>query len=154
HRTGLVAVHMTFGFWATSHFEQAAASGERALAIARTVGDVGLEAQANSRVGQVYRERGEYPSAIAAFKRNVDTLVGDLQTERFGMPSPPAVMSRTWMGSCLAILGEFPAALAVGEEAVRMAEAANDRFGLALSQLRVGLTHLRQGDAERALPWL
>src|SRR5262249_49443887 len=110
HRTGLVAVYMAFGLWATGHLEQAAASGERAMAIARTLGDVGLEAQATSRAGQAYRDRGEYPRAIAAFKRNVDALVGDLQTERFGMPSPPAVMSRTWMGSCLAALGEFPAA--------------------------------------------
>ncbi|PWU17243.1 MAG: hypothetical protein C5B48_16225 [Candidatus Rokuibacteriota bacterium] len=153
-RTGLVAVYMAFGLWSTGHLDQAAASGERALAIARTLGDVGLEAQANSRIGQAYGTMGEYARAIAAFKRNVDALVGDLQTERFGMPSPPAVMSRTWMGWCLASLGEFSAALAVGEEAVRMAEAADDRFGLALSQLRVGLIHLGQGDAERALPRL
>jgi tetratricopeptide (TPR) repeat protein len=58
------------------------------------------------------------------------------------------------MGWCRADLGEFPAALAVGEEAVRMAEAADDRHGLAFSQSRVGLIYLRQGDPERALPWL
>ena len=58
------------------------------------------------------------------------------------------------MGWCLADLGEFPAAMAVAEEAVRMAEAADDRIGLALSQSRVGLIYLRQGDPERALPWL
>ncbi len=44
--------------------------------------------------------------------------------------------------------------MAVAEEAVRMAEAADDRYGLAYSQSRVGLTYLRQGDPERALPWL
>ena len=44
--------------------------------------------------------------------------------------------------------------MAVAEEAVRMAEAADDRYGLAFSQSRVGLIYLRQGDPERALPWL
>ncbi len=35
-----------------------------------------------------------------------------------------------------------------------MAEAADDRIGLALAQSRVGLIYLRQGDPEGALPWL
>jgi tetratricopeptide (TPR) repeat protein len=63
-------------------------------------------------------------------------------------------MSRAWIGLCLIDVGEFPAAMAVAEEAVRMAEAADDRYGLAYSQQRVGLTYLRQGDPERAIPWL
>ena len=154
HRMGWVAVYMAFGLGTTSRPEQAAASGERALAIARTVGDVGLEAQANYRLGQVYSTRGDYPRAIAAFKRNIDALVGDLRTEHFGMPGLPAVMSRAWMGLCLDDLGEFRAAMAATEEAVRIAEVADDRLGLALAQWRVGLIHLHQGDPELALPWL
>ncbi len=129
HRMGRVAVYMAFALTATGHIEQVAASGERALAIARTVGDVGLEAQANFRLGAAYSARGEYPRAIAAFKRNIDVLVGDLQTERFGMTGLPAVMSRASMSRCLAELGEFPAAMAAGEEAMRMAEAADDWQG-------------------------
>jgi tetratricopeptide (TPR) repeat protein len=154
HRMGRVAAHMAYGLYTTGRMAEAAASGEQALAIARTVGDLGLEAQANFRLGQAYRNLGEYPRAIAAFKRNVDALVGDLQTERLGTPGLTAVISRAYMGWCLADLGEFPSALAVAEEAVRMAEAADDRSGLAFSQSRVGLISLRQGDSERALPWL
>jgi tetratricopeptide (TPR) repeat protein len=155
HRMGRVAVCVAGGLYnAAGHLEQVAASGERALAIARTVGDLGLEAQANHRLGQAYMALGEYPRAIDAFKRNVDTLVGDLQTERFGMAGMLAVHSRASMSWCLTQLGEFPAAMAAGEEAVRMAEAADDRFGLVLSQFMVGTIHLRRGDPERALPWL
>jgi tetratricopeptide (TPR) repeat protein len=154
HRMGRVAVYMAFGLLATGRPDQAAVSGEQALAIARTVGDLGLETQANHRLGQACRLLGEYPRAIAAFQRNVDALVGDLKTERFGMPGLPAVMSREYMGWCFVDLGEFPAAQAVAEEAVRMAEAADDRYGLALAQSRVGLVYLRQGDPNRALPRL
>jgi predicted ATPase len=153
-RMGRVAAHMTFVLNVTGRPAEAAASGEQALAIARTVGDFGLEAQVNYRLGQAYRWLGEYPRAIAAFKRNVDALVGDLRTESVGMPGLAAVMSRAYMSWCLADLGEFPAALTVAEEAVRMAEATRDRYGLAFSQSRLGLIHLRRGDPERALPWL
>ena len=154
HRMGRVAVYMAFGLTATGQFEQVVASGERALAIARTLGDVGLEAQANFRVGQAYYMRGEYSRAIAAFKQNSHKLVCDLQTERFGMSGLPAVMSRASMSWCLAQLGEFPAAMAAGEEAVRIAETADDRLGLILSQFRLGLIHLRRGDPQRARAWL
>ncbi len=154
NRMGRVAAYMAWGLNVTGRPDQAAVSGEQALAIARTVGDPGLETLANQRLGQAYYRLGEYPRAIAAFKRNVDALVGDLQAESFGMLGPPAVMSRAYMGWCLANLGEFPAALAVAEEAVRMAEAADDRPGLAFSQSKVGLIYLRQGDPEQALPWL
>ena len=154
HRTGRVAAYMAYGFNATGRPAEAAVSGEQALAIARTVGDLGLEVLANFRLGQTYRWLGEYPRAIAAFKRNVDALVGDLQPERFGTPGLLAVTSRAWMASCLADLGEFPAAIAAAEEGVRMADAAHDRYGLAFSQARVGLIYLRQGDPEQALPWL
>jgi tetratricopeptide (TPR) repeat protein len=132
---------------AVAYLRQAAAK-----AVARSANQD--EVQANIQLGRAYRNLGESPRAIAAFKRNVDALVGDLQTERFGMNSPPAVASRVWIGLCLIDLGEFPAAMAMAEEAMRIAEAADDRYGLAYSQSRVGLTYLRQGDPERAIPWL
>jgi hypothetical protein len=44
--------------------------------------------------------------------------------------------------------------MAAGEEAVQMAEATDDRLGLVLSQLRVGLIHVHQGDPDQAMPWL
>jgi predicted ATPase len=154
HRMGRVAAHTAYGLAVTGRPAEAAASGKQALAIARTVGDLGLEALANQRLGQACYRLGEYPRAIAAFKRNVDALVGELQTQRFGIPGLTAVMSRAYLGWCLTDLGEFTAAMAVAEEAVRMAEAADDRYGLAFSESRVGLIHLRQGDPERALPWL
>jgi len=76
------------------------------------------------------------------------------QAERFGTPGLPAASSRGFMAWCLADVGEFPTAVAVAEEAVRIAEAADDRIGLAISQCSVGLIHLRKGDPEQALPWL
>jgi DNA-binding NtrC family response regulator/tetratricopeptide (TPR) repeat protein len=154
HRIGRVAAYMAWGLNATGRPEQAAAFGEQALATARTVGDRGLEVIANVRLGMAYSLVGAYPRAIAGFKRNVDALVGDRPTERVELPGLPAIVCRAHMAGCLAELGEFPAALAAADEAVRMAEAADDRWGLVLSQSRLGLIYLRQGDLEGAVPWL
>ena len=50
---------------------------------------------------------GEYRRAVDYFSTNVAVLTGELRRERFGMTGLPAVMSRTWLVSCLADLGEF-----------------------------------------------
>jgi tetratricopeptide (TPR) repeat protein len=154
HRMGRVAAHMAYGLIVTGRYAEAATSGEHALAIARTVGDLRLGALATLRLGLAYRMLGQYPRAMSALKGTVDVLVGDLQSERFGTAGLSAVTSRAYLSWCLADLGEFPAAMAVAEEAVRIAETADDRNGLAFSQSRVGLIYLRQGNPERALPWL
>ena len=154
YRMGRVAAYMTHVLILTGRSQAAVTGSERALAIARKVGDLGLEALASYRLGQAYRWLGEYTRAIAAFKWGIDTLVGDLPTQHFGVPGSIAVRSRVFMGWCLAELGEFHTAIAWVEEAVRMAEALDDRHGLAMAQSRVGLICVRQGDPARALPWL
>jgi tetratricopeptide (TPR) repeat protein len=47
HRLGQVAAHMTQYFWAKGDYERALTSGQRALAMATDLGDVGLNAMAH-----------------------------------------------------------------------------------------------------------
>jgi len=54
----------------------------------------------NAYVGQIHLVRGEYRAAVALFKRNVESIVGDLTHERFGLPQLPAV-SLTQRNPCL-----------------------------------------------------
>ena len=61
HRMGRVAAHMAYGLFMTGRLAEAAASGEQALAIARTVGDLGLEALANSAAGPGVPQAGRVP---------------------------------------------------------------------------------------------
>jgi class 3 adenylate cyclase/tetratricopeptide (TPR) repeat protein len=154
HRMGRIAAYTAFVLIATGQHEQAAASAERALAAARSVGDRALEVQANLRIGQACSHLGEYSRAITALKRNVDTLVGDLRTERFALSSLPAVVSRAFMAGCLASLGQFSVAREVADEAARIAETAKDRGGLSIAQARRGWIFVREGSPERALPAL
>jgi tetratricopeptide (TPR) repeat protein len=96
----------------------------------------------------------EYRRAADYFRRNVASLKGDLLHERFGMTGLPAVMSRTWLVSCLADLGEFDEGTARGDEAIRLAEAAEHPFSLTQAHYALGTLFLRQGDLHRAIPLL
>src|SRR5713226_9603028 len=77
----------------------------------------------------------------------------DLLRDRFGS-SATLVISRTWLAWCLAELGEFPEAIARGEEAVRIAEAMDQPERRLTASLTLGVPWLRQGDLQRAVPLL
>jgi tetratricopeptide (TPR) repeat protein len=55
---------------------------------------------------------------------------------------------------CLAELGDFDEAVAEGDEAIRIADAAGHRFSQVYASYRVGGVHLRRGDLDRAMPLL
>jgi tetratricopeptide (TPR) repeat protein len=74
--------------------------------------------------------------------------------ERFGLPGFPFVVSRFWLGACLARLGQFAEGLAHGEEGVRIAEALDQRYTLTGACCEVGLAYLRKGDLDRAIAML
>jgi tetratricopeptide (TPR) repeat protein len=67
------------------------------------------------------------------------------------MTGPPAIVSRAWLGRCLAELGAFPEGIAHAEAAVRVAEAVDHPNSLIISCLGVGFLTLRQGDIARAI---
>src|SRR5262249_25379871 len=92
-------------------------SGKRALAVAGEIGDFGLQIVARTWLGQIYFARAEYREAVAFFRQNLVSLISEPVEQRFGMPQPPAIHSRTCLAWCLSELGEFAAAGALGEEA-------------------------------------
>jgi tetratricopeptide (TPR) repeat protein len=97
---------------------------------------------------------GEYRRAVECFSRNVAALTGELCRERFGMTGLPAVMSRTWLVSCLAELGQFDEGMARGDEAIQLAEAAAHPFSLTQVYFSLGELYLRKGDLPQASPVL
>jgi class 3 adenylate cyclase/tetratricopeptide (TPR) repeat protein len=134
--------------------DRAAASGQRALAIGVTLGDFGLQVTARYYLGLAYHQFGDYARAIECFRTNVDVLKGDLSRERFGMPLLPALASRGRLIHSLADVGEFAEASRLADEAVRMADAADDLFSRAIIYSAVGELCLARGqlpDASWAL---
>ena len=81
-------------------------------------------------------------------------LTGEMRSAHSGMPSLPAVTSRCYGDWCLAELGDFAEGRSVGHDAVRLAEAAEQPYSIAIALLGVGLLSCRQGDVHTAIPIL
>jgi class 3 adenylate cyclase/tetratricopeptide (TPR) repeat protein len=149
-RLGQIAAYMTQGFWWTGQPDRAVESGQRALAIAGTLGDRGLEAIATIRLGQAYASLGEYRRAVDSFARNVVRA----DSKPSGGAALRSAASLAWMAWCLAYLGEFAEAAAHAEEAERLAEAAQHDLSLAMAYAGAGRPHLVQGNFPLAISWL
>jgi class 3 adenylate cyclase/tetratricopeptide (TPR) repeat protein len=153
-RLGQVAMYMAEYFRQVNALDHALEAGQRARALATTLGDVGLQVVANFHIGTVYYEQGDYRRAIDYLGWNVATLQGDLIRERFGMTGLPSVLSRVYLSWSLAELGTFAEAAARGEEGVGIAEAADHPFSLIWAYSGVGHLYCNTGDVHRGIPVL
>ena len=153
-RLARVSAYMTHGYWWTGDPDRAIDTGERALTLASELGDFGLEVMTNFHLGQAYVSSGRNRRAAELFKRNVDTLQGDLVRELFGLPALPAMMCRVWLAGSLARLGEFAEARASAEDALRVAEAVGHRGSLLMPRWSGGYLHVMQGRPRDGIPVL
>jgi tetratricopeptide (TPR) repeat protein len=154
HRLGWVAAYLLAHFVQVCDPDRALASGQRALAIAADLGDVGLTVTVQGYVGLAYRSVGDYPRAVEYLHKNVVALQGASHQERFGLHTPPAVLARSFLVLSLAECGAFAEGRTAAEEGMRMAEAADHPFSRALASWAVGFLALRQGDLPQAHPVL
>jgi tetratricopeptide (TPR) repeat protein len=129
---------------------QALAVGERALAAAEAVGEVGLRASARTPLAHALRERGEYRRAVALFREAIQALSGDLARERLGQAMPPSFYARSMAAFCLADLGELAEGARLATESLEQTRALDLPFGLALAHIALGHTHLMAGRLEEA----
>jgi tetratricopeptide (TPR) repeat protein len=67
------------------------------------------------------------------------------------MAGLPSVFSRAWLAYCLAERGEFGEGLAIGEEAIRIAEAGDPGFSLVVGCAGLGNVCVVKGDFARAV---
>jgi tetratricopeptide (TPR) repeat protein len=131
---------------------EARSVAERGLAIARSLGDVGLEAMATFRHAQADYFLGSYAQSVAAAERNVEALQGDLLYERFDHTDAPAIASRIWQAMSLAELGEFDLARRRSLDGVRLAEGLH--WSAVIAHTSVGYVDRLRGEMARAIPAL
>ena len=153
-RLGRVYATMSINFWVAGEVDRAIVYGQRALAVATTLGHVGLQAQTQLSLGRIYYDTGDYTRAVASLERNVAMLQGDLRYEHFGANNSIAAASRSWLSYCHAERGAFTEGLALAEEGLRIAETVNRPFGQIEACQGVSALYLRQGDVQRAIPVL
>ncbi len=135
---------------AQGEHEQAVTACERAIALARALGDYGLEVHATNFLGSAYYCLGNYPSAIEVLRRNLVPLDSPVVRERFGAIGLPFANARASLALARAERGEFVEAISRCTEAIRIAEAVGHPYNVALTYQRTGHLHLRRGDLHQA----
>jgi len=151
-RLGWACAYLTVHYGARGTLHDATASGQRALQLATATGDAGLSIMARFFLGIAHHCLGDYAAAIENFQ-DVVALLATRPDDRFGEPGPPGLFARGFLAWSLADQGRFDAAIAMGEEGLRLAEAVEQPFTL-MHGCFLGIVYLERGDLERAIPLL
>jgi tetratricopeptide (TPR) repeat protein len=149
-RSGRIAAQLANCFWLGGELDRAVESGERACAIAKALDDRALRIAAGFYLGQAYHFRGDFRKAIAVLRGNLEALVDGVTDDQFGLPGLAVALSSGWLCWSLSETGAFAEGRGLGEEAVRIAEAANHAFSRADAYRELGCLHLGQGDIRAA----
>jgi tetratricopeptide (TPR) repeat protein len=149
-RLGHVLSNMTQYFCITGNLPRGIETGHRAIIIARAHDDLPLRITTMFHLGLGYYGLGDYIRASTLFSEHLETLSGDLVRERFGMAGFPSVFCRAYLALCRADMGAFVDALAVAEEAVRIAELLDQPYSLSIARSYLGETWLLKGDLPKA----
>ena len=157
-RLGAVSYSLSFYLFLTGNHDRAVEAGERALALAKAVGDIPLEVRTNLNLGRIYLTLGDYQRAMEGLRWNVAALEGNQLRARFGegysAAGRLALHSRTWLGRCLAELGAFGDGITLVEEAMRVAEGSDNPYNHAAAYRDLGYVYLYKGDLDKAMPAL
>ncbi len=151
-RQGLALVSLSNHYFQMVDSARAGDYAERALAIARELGDPGIEAQAILRLGGILFRNGEYRQAIDLLGKAVPGLQEHPLEHLHGESGIFACLGL--LARALIEVGEFVPAIDRAEEAIRIGEAADATFGLVHGHFALGRAHLCRGDLERAVPTL
>jgi tetratricopeptide (TPR) repeat protein len=153
-RLAQVLSALGYAFWMLGDHDRVAESNQRALTIATSLGDFALEAAANFALGLAWHGLGEYHRAIGPLERNVGLLQGERMYGRFGTAGVTSVLSIMALAWSRAELGSFMERVGSGEDALRIANARDDKLSLMFADLGEGQLRLLQGDLVRATPRL
>ncbi len=150
-RLGWVSYYMSHNFLITGHPTEARAFAESAHAIAEALKDFPLQICANVYLGAAYLAAGDSRRAEDILRKALHSLQGDLVRERFGMAGFPAVMSRYYLVWSLAERGAFNEGVAIGQEAVRIAEVVDHPYSLGWACYRLANLYAAKGDFAQAV---
>ena len=149
-RLGWVFGYLTNFFTVMGDYDHAVESGQRALAIAETSRELGVQVVANHYLSLLYMCLGDYQRVMQFSRRNMESLDGDLIRERFGLGGPPAVFCQAFLAWSLAEIGQFADGIAHGENGIAIAEAVGNPYSQVFADFGVGYLYLRKGDLDKA----
>jgi class 3 adenylate cyclase/DNA-binding SARP family transcriptional activator len=150
-RLGWASAYLSQYLWRFGDPNRAEELGRRALTVASGRTEFALEVVTNFFLGQGYFNVGDFQRAIDHCKRNLVVLEGDRAHERLGLTGLPSVLTRIWLAWSLAERGDFSEATLYGQEAISIAEVANQPYSLAAACLGMGQVQLIRGDLGQSI---
>jgi class 3 adenylate cyclase/tetratricopeptide (TPR) repeat protein len=143
-RLGWIAGASANLLWEMGKQDGAITSGQRALDIALELDDAALTDLAYRYLGRSYHALGDHSRAIDVLREVI--------ARRAAHSSAPGTLSpQVFLISCLTETGGFAEAIAYGEGALRMAEAAERRIDLTAACAAIGRLYLRQGKLDESI---
>jgi predicted ATPase len=150
-RLGQIVRHLAFYFSTMGEYDRAIAACQRALALATASDAFDVQVAVETTLNRTYYSGGDFRQALDIARRTITLLTGEQHSANFGRGNLPAVVSRVCMAGCLAELGSFAEGRSVAEDAVRVAEAAEQPYYIGGALLLAGVLYRRQGNVHRAV---
>ena len=150
-RLGWISAFVMVALWITGDSTEALACGRDARALADSIGDPALQAVVNTHIGLVWTTRGDYRQAEEYLRTVPQLLAGELSRKRLGRAGFPSVLSRCFLTTGLADRGEFDAGIAIGEEALQIAQSLDHSWPMILAWWSLGYLHGIRGQLTEAV---
>ena len=149
---GRIAAYLTRDLHMMGHHTEAVASGARALTIVQE--DVALRVTSHLYLSYAYYALGEYQRAVEILRPEFAGLTGALAREALGLAALPSVSTRVEYSVQSDRTRSIPQGIALGSEALEIAEDSGQPFGLTQAYRGLGMLYLQQGQLDRAIPLL
>ena len=153
-RKAVVASGRCHYFLSVGANERATEAGQRALTIARGLGDLELEGEATYYAALPLMALGRYQEACRPIPAVVELLERERPSDAARRWASGHALACSFLARGLAEVGEFPAALRYGERGLARAEKRGNPFHVATACFGLGSAYLRRGDFTDAIAQL
>jgi tetratricopeptide (TPR) repeat protein len=150
-RLGGAYSQLSTALWMASDHEQALMFARKALALAEASNIFALRKAALHNYAMIHHAMAEYGVAIETWRGLAGEFSGELERKRFGWAGFPSVLCRMFLGSSLTLIGDFAPALDAFADGIRIADAVDDPYSMAIVREELGYCHLSMGRPEAAL---
>lgn len=144
-RLGAVHSQVATASWYTANYDDAFEAAERAMEIATTEGDKGLQMRAAYNLGMVYHARGDFTRTIEMFARLIDGIGESERHRRYGWVGYPESFCRAFKASSLTYLGEFEAAIECFSPGIELADRVAHPYSQTLLREELGFCYIEMG---------
>ena len=150
-RLGEACGYLCHVLWMTGRLGEGLSYGQRAQALAESLGDLPLQVLGNLQLGATLAWMGSFARAEACLLRVLQLLDGDAGARQFSLAGASAVATRAYISQVYAAVGRFEEGRVHAEEAIRLAKVQERAFDLVNARLCLISLLLSQGEFARVI---